>query len=326
MDRRAFMGAVTGGLLVAPLVAEAQQAAKAARIAFISTTASRDSPTTAAFLQGLHDLGYIEGRNIEIEWRWGRGTTERFAEFAADVVRLKVDVIVAANATAGHAAQRATKTIPIVIPTMPEPVGDGFVETLGRPGRNITGLSTQRPELQGKRMQLLKEVVSHLVRMAVLADTSDTNYQESVKEAEAAGRALGLRMRVHEVRSPSMVEPAFSIMTKEAIDAVSLIGGTILYANRAQLADQALKSRLPMMCDTGDHVATGCLMSYGPSLKDLFRRAATYVDKILKGAKPGDLPVEQPTKFELVINLKTAKGLGLTIPPSLLARADQVIE
>jgi len=320
------MGAVTGGLLVAPLVAEAQQAAKAARIAFISTTASRDSPTTAAFLQGLHDLGYIEGRNIEIEWRWGRGTTERFAEFAADVVRLKVDVIVAANATAGHAAQRATKTIPIVIPTMPEPVGDGFVETLGRPGRNITGLSTQRPELQGKRMQLLKEVVSHLVRMAVLADTSDTNYQESVKEAEAAGRALGLRMRVHEVRSPSMVEPAFSIMTKEAIDAVSLIGGTILYANRAQLADQALKSRLPMMCDTGDHVATGCLMSYGPSLKDLFRRAATYVDKILKGAKPGDLPVEQPTKFELVINLKTAKGLGLTIPPSLLARADQVIE
>src|SRR5215831_6516549 len=221
-------------VLVLIVAGEAQQPVKPARIAFISTTSSRDEPTTAAFLQGLRDLGYVEDQNIAIEWRWGRGTTERFADFAADVVRLKVDLIVAANGPAGHAAKRATKTIPTVIATMPEPIANGFVATLARPGRNVTGLSLQRPELQGKRMQLFTEVVPHVARAAILADTSDEHYQETVKAAEAAGRALGLRMRIHEVRSPSMLGAAFATMTKETTGAVSLVSGTMLHANRAQ--------------------------------------------------------------------------------------------
>jgi ABC-type uncharacterized transport system substrate-binding protein len=319
MDRRAFLGALGAGLLAAPLAVEAQQpGARMARIAFISTTSSpEDSPTTAAFRQGLRDLGYIEGRNIAIEWRWGRGTTERFADFAAEVVRLGVDVIVAANSPAGQAAQNATKTIPIVIPAMADPIG--FVTALSRPGGNITGLTIQQPELQGKRMQLFKEVVPNLSRVAVLADTNDRNYHQAVKEAETAARTLGLHVRLHEVRDLSTMDGAFATMTKETTDGVSIVGGTMLYANRARLAEQARKRRLPMMCDTREQVN-------GPSLGDLFRRAATYVDKILKGAKPADLPVEQPTKFELVINLKTAKALGLTIPQSVLARADELIQ
>jgi ABC-type uncharacterized transport system substrate-binding protein len=326
VDRREFVSGVALGLLAPPFAAQGQQAAKLDRIAFISTTSPGDSPTTAAFRQGLRDLGYVEGLNIAIEWRWGRGMTERFPDFAAEVVRLKVDVIVAANAPAGHAAQRATKTIPIVIPTMADPVSDGFVTTLSRPGGNITGLSIQTPELQGKRMQLLKEVVPNVSRVALLTDTNDRNYHQTVSEAEAAAGTLGLHLRVHEVSSPSALNGAFATMSKEAAGAVSIAGGTMFYANRAQLAEHALKKRLPMMCDTQEQVNAGCLMSYGPSLSDVFRRAATFVDRILKGAKPADLPVEQPTKFDLVINLKTAKVLGLTIPPSLLLRADEVIQ
>ncbi len=318
----------TLNMFLAPTTVEGQQTARVPRIAFLTTTSPEDAPNPGVdgFRQGLRELGYIEGQTIALEWRWGRGTTERFADFAADVVRLKVDVIVAANAPAGHAAQRATKTIPIVIPTMPDAVGNGFVASLARPGGNITGLSFLQPELEGKRLQLLKELVPHVSRVAVLADINDTNYRQTMKEAETAGRELGLRVRIHEVKGPSGFEAAFVTMTKETTGAVALVGGTMLYANRARLAEQALKSRLPMMCDQAAHVAAGCLISYGPSLTDLFRRAAAYVDKILKGAQPADLPVEQPTKFELVINLKTAKALGLTIPQALLLRADQVIE
>ncbi len=328
MDRRAFITVVGGSIFVTPLVGEAQQAGKAPRIAFLTTTSPEDAPNPGVdgFRQGLRELGYIEGQTIAIEWRWGRGTTERFADFAAEVVRLKVDVIVAANAPAGHAAQRATKTIPIVIPTMPDAVANGWVATLARPGGNITGLSFQQPELEGKRLQLLKELVPHVFRVAVLADSNDPNYRQTMKEAEAAGGEWSPRVRIHEVKGPDGLGAAFATMAKETTSAVALVGGTMLYANRAQLAEQALKTRLPMMCDQAAHVAAGCLISYGPSLTDLFRRAAAYVDKILKGAKPGDLPVEQPTKFELAINLKTAKALGLTIPPSVLGRADQVIE
>jgi putative ABC transport system substrate-binding protein len=326
IERRTFMALVSGGLLAAPLAAEAQSVAKVPRIAVLTTTSPPGSPAIEAFIRGLRDLGYVEGQNIAIEWRWGRGATERFPDFAADVVRLKVDIILAANSAAGHAAQTATKTIPIVIPNMADPVGDGFAISLSQPGGNITGLSVQLSELQGKRLQLLKEVVPNLSRLALLADTTQKTYHQAVRETEEAARTLGLHLRLYKVSSPSALNGAFVSMSKEATSAVSIVEGTMLYANRAQLAEQALKNRLPIMCDVREQAAAGCLVSYGPSLEDLFRRAAVYVDKILKGAKPADLPVQQPTKFELVINLKTAKALGLTIPQSLLLRADELIQ
>ena len=325
--RRAFIRTLAGALLAGPLAAEAQQAGKVPRIAFISTTSPGSSPATEAFLRGLRDLGYIEGQTIAVEWRWGRGTTERFPEFAADAVRLKVDAIVAANGPAGYAAQGATRTIPIVIPTMSDPVGDGFVATLARPGGNITGLTLQRPELLSKRLQLFKEALPIVSQMALLVDLSEKNSSRLVGEAESAARVLGVRLHpIVEARDPGELDRAFGTITREGARAVFLIESTMFYANRVRLAERGLKGRLPIMCQVQENVAAGCLMSYGASLPDLFRRSANFVHKILKGTKPGDLPVEQPTKFELVINLKTAKALGLTMPPSLLLRADQVIE
>ena len=277
----------------------------------------------------MRDLGYIEGQNVSIDWRWGRGTTERFAEFAADAVRRKVDVIVAANSPAGHAAQAVTKTIPIVIATMVDPVTDGFVDSFARPGRNITGLTLRDPELQGKRLQLFKEAVPTISRIAALVD--ETGYPQirrtETNEAEAAAQALGIRLEpLVVIHGPEELESAFARTRRDSTQGILVVGGTMLFANRVQLADRALNSRVPMMCDVRDQVEAGCLMSYGPSLGDLFRRTAVYVDRILKGAKPADLPVERPTKFELVVNLKTARALRLTIPESLLQRADQVIE
>jgi len=328
MDRRAFIGTLAGGLLAAPLGARAQQAGKAVpRIAFLTTTSPENTPTTDAFRRGLRELGYLEGRNIVVEYRWGRGTTERFPEFAAAAVRLNVDVIVAANTAAGQAAQRATKTIPIVIPTMADPVADGFVASLAQPRGNITGLSFQSPDLQGKRLQLLREALPGVSRVALLMDSNETKYRLVAREAESVGRAIGLRPQpLVEIQNPADLPQAFSRIARERADAVLVVGGTILYVNRVTLAQHALKARLPMVCDVRADVEAGCLMSYGANLEDLFRRAAEYVDRILKGAKPADLPVEQPSKFELVINLKTAKALGLTIPQSLLQRADHVIE
>jgi len=327
VERRTFMAMIGGGLLTAPLTTEAQQAGKIPRIAFITTTSPGGSPSTEAFRGGLRDLGYVEGQNIVIEWRWGRGTTERFTEFATEVVNLNVDVIVAANTVAGYAVQKKTTRIPIVIPTMRDPVGDGFVTAFARPGGNITGLTFQIPELEGKRMQLLKELVPNASRVALLLDVTTREQRSMVNQAETAARALGLRLQpVVGVRAPNELASAFAEVARARPDAVFLVAGTMVYANRAQLAEQALKNHLPMMCEAREHAEAGCLISYAASLNDLFRRAAIFVDKILKGAKPADLPIEQPTKFELVINLKTAKALGLTIPPSLLARADQVIE
>ena len=327
MNRRTFLCGLALGMMSLPLFGSAQPAGKVPQIAFLSTTSPGSSPSTDIFLQGLRELGYVEGQNITVAWRWGRGTTERFPEFAADVVRLKVDVIVAANSPAGYAAQRATRTIPIVIPTMADPVSDGFVASIARPGGNITGLTFQSPELQGKRLQLLKEALPPVSRVALLMDVNDRNYHSVAREAESAARTLGVRLYpLVEARSPGDLNGLFGTLTKQGVGAVLIVGGTMLYANRVQVAEHALKNRLPMMCDTRENVEAGCLMSYGASLSDLFRRAASYVDRILKGAKPGDLPVEQPTKFELVINLKTAKALGLTIPQSVLLRADQVIQ
>ena len=327
MRRIGLAVVVTLSLVLAPLAAETQPG-KIPRIAFITTASPQQaSPPIEAFRSGLRDLGYIEGQNLVIEWRWGRGTTERFAEFAAEVVGLNVNVIVAANTPAGYAAQKATTTIPIVIPTMTDPVSDGFVTTIARPGRNVTGFTFQLPELEGKRTQLLKEMVPHASHIALIVDATGPNYRSLAKEAETAARTLGMRPHpVVDVRTPNDVNAAFVTFARARPDAVFAVGGTMLYANRAQLAEQALQNRLPMACEALQHVEAGCLMSYSASLSDLFRRTAGLVDKILKGAKPAHIPVEQPTKFELVINLKTAKALGLTIPQSLLLRADQIIE
>jgi putative ABC transport system substrate-binding protein len=274
----------------------------------------------------LRELGYVEGRNISIEWKWGRGSIDQFPAFAAEAVRLKVDAIVAANDPAGRAAQVATKEIPIVIPFMSDPVADGFAATLGHPGGNITGLTNEGAEIVTKRLQLLKESLPHVSRIVVIADTSGSGYEQSVRNVEGSARALRVHVRVREVSSPAELGPVLKAVGQERAGAVFLIVGTMTFANRVQLAELALKNRLPMMCGTAQYVRAGCLMGYSASVGDLFRRAASFVDRILKGAKPGDLPVEQPTKFELVINLKTAKTLGLTIPQSLLLRADQVIE
>jgi putative ABC transport system substrate-binding protein len=325
MDRRTFLGALAGGLFAAPLAARAQPR-KVARIAFLTTTSPEDSPNPGVdgFRQGLRDLGYVEGRTITIEWRWGRGKTEQFPEFAAEAVRLKVDVIVAANTPAGRAAQMATETIPIVIPFMDDPAG--FAASLAHPGGNITGLTSESVEIASKRLQLFKEVLPHLSRLAVVADATEGSYRQSTSNVEAAAGALGVRMQTRLVTNPRDLAPAFAAIAREGAGAVFLVGGTMTFAHRVQLAELALKRRLPMMCGTAQTVRAGCLMGYAASVADLFRRAATFVDKILKGAKPANLPIEQPTEFELAINLKTAKALGLTIPPSLLLRADEVIQ
>ena len=327
MDRRRFLLTSLAGALAAPLAAEAQPAGKVPRIAFLTTTSPGSSPTTDAFQQGLRELGYIENQNIHIEWRWGRGSIERFPEFADEMARLNVDVIVVGNDVAGRAAQRATKTIPIVIALIGDPVGGGFAASLSRPGGNVTGLTLQGPDLVAKRLQLFKEVLPHLTRIALLVDVTEVSQGATLREIEAAGRVLGVQLRPRvDIGNPAALADAFATMTKEGATAVFAIAGTTFYANRRRLAELALNSRLPMTCSSPEFASTGCLMTYSANLADVFRRAAGYVDKILKGAKPAELPIEQANKFELVINLKTAKALGLTIPPSLLLRADQVIE
>jgi ABC-type uncharacterized transport system substrate-binding protein len=313
--------------LAAPVAVGAQEAGKVPRIGFLTTTSPGGSPTTDAFRQGLSERGYVEGQNITIEWRWGRGSTERFPDFVAEMVRLNVDVIVAANDLAGWAAQRATKRIPIVIAIIGDPVGGGFAASLARPGGNLTGLTALGPDIAAKRLQIFKEAFPNLSRVALLVDVTDLGHGPSLREIEAAAHARGVQIRPRvDVSTPDALAGAFATMTKERATAVFSVGGTMLYANRARLADLAVMSHLPMMCGPPEFVSAGCLMGYSVNLADIFRRAAGYVDRILKGAKPGDLPVEQPTKFELVINLKTAKALGLTIPPPVLARADQIIE
>jgi putative tryptophan/tyrosine transport system substrate-binding protein len=326
VTRRWFVTRLPLALVAAPLAAEAQATVKVPRIAFLSTTASPDSPTTLAFRRGLQDLGYVEGQSIVIEWRWGGGHTERFSGYAAEVVRLNVDVIVAANDLAGRAAQQATTTIPIVVVVIGDPIGGGFAATLNRPGRNVTGLTSLSPDVAAKRLQIIKEAIPSASRIGLLVDTNDGAYRQGLNTVETAARTLSLQLIVREVKAPREIEDAFRGMVKKGADAAFLIGGTMLYANRVTVANEALRNRLPMMCGLEGAVTHGCLISYAAPLPDLFQRAAHLVDKILKGARPAELPIEQPTKFELVINLKTAKSLGLTIPPSLLLRADQLIE
>jgi ABC-type uncharacterized transport system substrate-binding protein len=329
MDRRTFISGITVGLLAAPLAAEAQPAAKIARIGYLGGRNPSVSHLHEAFLQGLRDLGYVEGRNIVIEYRDAEGRFERSPALAAELVALKVDIIVTAATPHAQAAKQTTKTIPIVFIALGDPVTSGLVTSLARPGGNVTGSSFFSPELVGKRLELLKEAAPGLNRVAVLwqpGDVPERTAKDLLKEADIVAQALGVQVQFVEARGPADFDRAFSEMTKARALSLSVLTSAILFTERRRLVDLAAKHRLPAVYPWREAADAGGLMAYGPNLPDLYRRAATYVDRILKGAKPGDLPVEQPTKFELVINLKTAKALGLTIPPSLLARADQVIE
>jgi putative ABC transport system substrate-binding protein len=329
IDRRGFISALAGGILVAPLAAGAQQAAKVARIGYLAAFPPSTYPQLhEAFLQGLSDLGYVKGRNLVIEYRLAEGKVERFPALAAELVALRVDVIAALGTAQALAAKQATRTIPIVFIDA-DPVTSGLVTSLARPGGNATGLSQLAPELVGKRLELLKQTFPGLSRVALLwqpGGHGERTEKDLVKQAEVAARALGVRLQVVEARGPADIDRAFSDMTKTRVDALTVLPGGIFFVERRRLVDLATKNRLPTVYTFREFVEAGGLMSYGHSQADLNRRAAIYVDKILKGAKPAELPVEQPTKFELVINLKTAKALKLTIPPSVLGRADQVID
>ena len=328
VQRRRFLIAA-GALLAIPL-ADGQQAAKVARIGHLSPNLAANPHLRDAFLQGLRDLGYVEGRNVVIEYRDAEGKLERLPALAAELVALKVDVIVAEGGTLGpRVAMRATTTIPIVFAGAGDPVGSGLVTSLARPGGNVTGLSSLSAEVVGKRLELLTQAVPGLDRVAILREPvalGERTAKDMLEAADVAARALGVQPQFIEARGPDEFARAFSAMTSARAGALTVLPSNMFVRERRRLVDLAAKNRLPAVYTSREFVDAGGLMSYGAHQPDLFRRAATYVDKILKGAKPGDLPIEQPTKFELVINLKTAKDLGLTIPPSVLARADDLIQ
>jgi putative ABC transport system substrate-binding protein len=310
-------------LLASPLAAEAQQAGKVYRIGVLAV---QDSPGWEGFRQALRQLGYVEGSNTAIEWRWSEGKLERFPDFAAELVSLKVDLIVASTYPGTLAAKKATETIPIIMVAVADPVRVGLVASLARPGGNITG-STLLPGTQivGKYLELLKETVPSLSRVAVLTNPANPMHGLRLREVEVAGRALGVTHQVLTAQGPREFDGAFAAMTRERAGALYVVGDPLFHQHRARLAELAAKSRLPAVYELREHAEAGGLMAYAPNVLDLYRHAATYVDKIFKGAKPADIPVEQPTKLELVVNLRTASALGLTIPPSVLIRADEVI-
>jgi putative tryptophan/tyrosine transport system substrate-binding protein len=328
VQRRQFLIAA-GALLATPLAAEAQQAAKVARIGYLSPNLAASPHLRDAFLQGLRDLGYVEGRNVVIEYRDAEGKLERFPTLAAELVALKVDVILAEGGTLGpRVAMQATTTIPIVF-VAGDPVGSGLVTSLARPGGNVTGLTGIGPEVVGKRLELLKQAVPGVDRVAVLRQPTalgERVAKDMLKAADVAARALGMQPQFIEARGPDEFARAFSDMTSARAGALTVLPSAMFLREHRRLVDLAAKNRLPAVYTSREFVDAGGLMSYGANQPDLFRRLATYVDRILKGAKPGDLPIEQPTKFELVINLKTAKDLGLTFSPSVLARADDLIQ
>jgi putative ABC transport system substrate-binding protein len=309
-------------------VVQAQQPTKAPRIGYLTgTSVSVYSARIEAFRQGLRELGYVERKNILIEWRGAEGKSDRLPALMAELMRVNVDVIVTTGSSATRAAKEATVTIPIVMANDSDPIGNGFVASLARPGGNITGLSTLAPELSGKRQELLKEIVPRLSRVAVFGTSTSPDNAESLKEVELAAAAVGVKVQYLDIRGPKDIPTAFRAAGKEQADAVLMIvAGAIGLSRRTEIAELAVKSRLPVIYEREVYVEAGGLMSYGVNRNDLDRRAATYVDKILKGAKPADIPVEQPKKFELIINLKTAKQIGLTIPSNVLARADRVIK
>src|SRR6266513_473186 len=314
-------------LLLTVSLAEAQQTKKVPRIGFLSATSpSSISARLEAFRQGLSELGYVEGKNVVIEYRYAEGKLDRLSELAAEVVRLKVDVIVTVSPPATRVVKEATVTIPIVMAFDDDPVGSGLVVSHARPGGNITGLSTLYPEISGKQLELLKEIVPRLSRLAVFGNSTHPGNAQALKETELAAGALAVQPQYVDVRDPKDIETAFRAASKGRADAVLVLENAVLTSHRKQLVELAVKSRLPAIYPQTEYMEAGGLIYYGTNTPDLFRRAATYVDKILKGAKPADLPVEQPTKFEFIINLKAAKQIGLTISPNVLARADKVIK
>jgi putative ABC transport system substrate-binding protein len=326
MKRREFITLLGGAAATWPLVARAQQPGAKPIIGYLGATSpSAESRRIAAFMQRLRELGWIEGRNVAIEHRWGGGRSERFAELAADFVQLKVDVIVTYGTPAVVAAKQATSAIPIVFAVAGDPVGSNLVTSLARPGGNVTGLSLQKVELADKRLELLREVVPGLRRLAIMANVGSPTAALEMREVQATARNLGHEVATFEVRRAEDIAPIFEALKGRA-DEFYVCGDSLLDTNRTRIITLATSMRLPTMSDFPEYVEAGGLMSYGPNFPDMFRRAAGYVDKILRGAKPGDLPVEQPTKFDLVINLTTAKALGLAVQESFLLRADEVIE
>jgi putative tryptophan/tyrosine transport system substrate-binding protein len=327
MDRRTFIGAVTGGLLAAPLAAEGQQTGKVYRIGMLETRSTvLNAANIDAFRQGLRELGYTEGQNLQIVYRSSDGRDERFPSLASELVRLKVDLILTRGTPAALAAKRATRTIPIVMAASADPVGSGLVASLGRPGGNVTGLSSADIEVYAKRFELLRAMVPKLARIAAIFDMSNPVIPPQWHVVEATARSLGIHAQLLDVRRPQDLGWAFDAAAKQRAEALIVGVGSITQGNLRTIADLAAKQRLPSIYGAKEYVDFGGLITYGASDPHMYRRAATFVDKIFKGAMPSDLPVEQPTTFELAINLKTAKALGLTIPQSLLQQADQVIE
>jgi putative tryptophan/tyrosine transport system substrate-binding protein len=324
LRRREFI-TLLGGAAAWPLVAAAQQVGKLPTIGYLGTAgASAWAPWTAAFVQRLHELGWIDGRTVAIQYRWAEGRAERSAEMAAELVRLKVDVLVTGG-NAALAAKQASSVVPIVFALVDDPVATGLVASLARPGGNITGLSIQATDLASKRLELLREVVPDLRRLAIMANVELSSAALEMGQVQAAARMVGLDPVALEIRRAEDIAPAFESL-KDRADALYVAGDALVITHRVRINTLALVARLPTIYVVREYVEAGGLMSYGPNFPDLFRRAADIVDKILRGAKPGELPVEQPTKFDLVINLTTAKALGLTVPESFLLRADEVIE
>jgi putative tryptophan/tyrosine transport system substrate-binding protein len=325
-QRREFVTLLGGAAATWPLAARAQSAGKRYTIGYLSAGSLGLVEATAAFTDALRELGWVEGKNVAFERRYAENRLDRLAEFAAELVHLNVDVIVAEGTLAPLAAKRATSTIPIVMTVAGDPLGSGLVESLARPGGNVTGMSLMAPDLGGKRLELLKELLPRLGRVAVLWNATNPYAALVYKQTQAAGRTLGIKVQSLEVRGPDDFEGAFEAARQQHSDALITVEDPLTGAYRERIVHFAAVDRLPSLHGLREEVVAGGLISYGANFADLFRRAAGYVDKILKGVKPADLPVQQPTKFELVINLKTAKAFGLQVPPSLLARADEVIE
>jgi putative ABC transport system substrate-binding protein len=326
MSKKILVFALGAMLSALSFPAEAQQPKKIPRIGFLSgISPSSNSARIGAFRQGLRELGYVEGKDIVIEWQSAEGKLDRLPALAAELVRLKVDVIVTGGPAATRPAKEAAVTIPIIMAQDTDPVGNGFVASLARPGGNITGLSTLSPELSGKQLELLKEIVPRLSRVVVIGSSTRPGNAQALREVELATGAFNVQLQYLDVLDPKDIEPAFRAASKGRADAVLMLGNPVATSHRTQITHLAVKNRLPVIYDRPEFVEDGGLMTYSVSQNDLYRRAATYVDKILKGAKPADLPVEQPKKFELIINLKAAKQIGLTIPPNVLVRADKVI-
>jgi putative ABC transport system substrate-binding protein len=329
MDRRTFFSTLTGGLLVAPFAAVAQPAGKVYRIGYLTSGFKEvpgSNPGLAPFSQSLRELGYVEGRNVTLEIRYAEGRTERFPALAAELANLKVDVLVAVSTPGALAAKQATSTIPIVMASVGEPVEVKLVDSLAHPGGNVTGLSLIAPQLAAKRLDLLKQALPKLLRVTVLWNSANQGMKARFQETQGGAQLLGVTLHSVTIQSPDDFDPLFAAMTRDRPESLLVLADTVTVANRQRTVEFAAKNRVPAIYEARTFVESGGLMSYGVDFADHYRRTAIYVDKILKGTKPADLPVELPTKFEFVINLKTAKALGLTIPPSLLQRANQVIE